>query len=168
MQWDLTGSSLGDSSKESGSSLGTRREIAGKKTGGLVARLSEVVGVCGSLDKPTGPNLISAKIRAKNSNMPIKFGYKWFSRRPGRVNRRKHRESWVWAVQPPSLGSLPIVNCPKNRYGRLTRQSCVVQPLAAALFSGYGPLNHRSPIVQSPLTSGLPTEIFRKVVTSTF
>ncbi|RWW42944.1 hypothetical protein BHE74_00051449, partial [Ensete ventricosum] len=44
---DLVGSSLGDSPKESGSSLGTRREIAGKKTGRLVARLSEVVGVCG-------------------------------------------------------------------------------------------------------------------------
>ncbi|RRT52159.1 hypothetical protein B296_00015972 [Ensete ventricosum] len=41
-------SSLGDSSKESGSSLGTRREIAGKKIEGLVARLPEVAGVCGS------------------------------------------------------------------------------------------------------------------------
>ncbi|RWV77431.1 hypothetical protein GW17_00061739 [Ensete ventricosum] len=48
MRWDLTGSSLGDSSKESGSSLGTRREIARTKTGGLAARLPEVVGICGS------------------------------------------------------------------------------------------------------------------------
>ncbi|RRT43430.1 hypothetical protein B296_00012499 [Ensete ventricosum] len=50
MRWDLTGSSLGDSPKESGSSLGTRREIAGKKTGGLAARLPEVAGVCGRFD----------------------------------------------------------------------------------------------------------------------
>ncbi|RZR78624.1 hypothetical protein BHM03_00004054 [Ensete ventricosum] len=41
MQWDLAGSSLGDSSKESGSSLGTRKEIAKKKTGGVTARLPE-------------------------------------------------------------------------------------------------------------------------------
>ncbi|RWV83353.1 hypothetical protein GW17_00055045 [Ensete ventricosum] len=39
MRWDLVGSSLG-----------TRREIAGKKTGGLAARLPEVVGVCGRFD----------------------------------------------------------------------------------------------------------------------
>ncbi|RZS04222.1 hypothetical protein BHM03_00034518 [Ensete ventricosum] len=44
MRWDLTGSSLGDSPKESGSSLGTRREIAEKKTRGLVARLPEYAG----------------------------------------------------------------------------------------------------------------------------
>ncbi|RWW63883.1 hypothetical protein BHE74_00028914 [Ensete ventricosum] len=37
-----------DSPKESGSSLGMRREIAGKKIGGLVVRLPEVIGVCGS------------------------------------------------------------------------------------------------------------------------
>ncbi|RWV98979.1 hypothetical protein GW17_00038144 [Ensete ventricosum] len=49
MQWDLTGSSLGDSPKESGSSLGTRREIAGKKIRGLAARLLEVARVCGNL-----------------------------------------------------------------------------------------------------------------------
>ncbi|RRT67451.1 hypothetical protein B296_00010238 [Ensete ventricosum] len=48
MRWDLIGSSLGDSSKESGSLLGTRREIARKKTGGLTARLPEVAGVCGT------------------------------------------------------------------------------------------------------------------------
>ncbi|RWW56589.1 hypothetical protein BHE74_00036687 [Ensete ventricosum] len=48
MRWDLVGSLLGDSSKESGSSLGTRKEITGKKTGGLTVRLSEVAGVCGS------------------------------------------------------------------------------------------------------------------------
>ncbi|RWV77100.1 hypothetical protein GW17_00062121 [Ensete ventricosum] len=46
MRWDLAGSSLGDSPNESGSSLGTQREIAEKKTEGLVARLPEVVGVC--------------------------------------------------------------------------------------------------------------------------
>ncbi|RWV89790.1 hypothetical protein GW17_00048049 [Ensete ventricosum] len=50
MQWDLTGSSLGDSPKESRSSLGTRREIVGKKIEGLTARLPEVTGVCGRLD----------------------------------------------------------------------------------------------------------------------
>ncbi|RRT47159.1 hypothetical protein B296_00022773 [Ensete ventricosum] len=47
MRWDLVGSSLEDSLKELGSTLGTRREIARKKTGGLAARLPEVVGVCG-------------------------------------------------------------------------------------------------------------------------
>ncbi|RWW20723.1 hypothetical protein GW17_00015147 [Ensete ventricosum] len=45
MRWDLAGSSLGDSLKESGSLLETRREIAGKKTGELIARLSEVVRI---------------------------------------------------------------------------------------------------------------------------
>ncbi|RRT66282.1 hypothetical protein B296_00019770 [Ensete ventricosum] len=47
MWWDLVGSSLGDSLKESGSSLGTRKEIAGKKTGGLAAKLPKVARVCG-------------------------------------------------------------------------------------------------------------------------
>ncbi|RWV91803.1 hypothetical protein GW17_00045877 [Ensete ventricosum] len=42
--------SLGDSPKESGSSLGTQREIAEKKTGGLAARSLEVVGLCGMSD----------------------------------------------------------------------------------------------------------------------
>ncbi|RWV79728.1 hypothetical protein GW17_00059087 [Ensete ventricosum] len=37
----------GDSPKESESSLGSQREIAGKKTGGLAVRLLEVAGVCG-------------------------------------------------------------------------------------------------------------------------
>ncbi|RWV98618.1 hypothetical protein GW17_00038527 [Ensete ventricosum] len=50
MRWDLVRSSLGDSPKESGSSLGTRREIARKKTEGLTARLLEVAGVCGRFD----------------------------------------------------------------------------------------------------------------------
>ncbi|RRT70619.1 hypothetical protein B296_00026664 [Ensete ventricosum] len=50
MLWDLAGRSLGDSLKESGSLLGTRRKIAGKKTGGLAARLPEVAGVCGRFD----------------------------------------------------------------------------------------------------------------------
>ncbi|RZR89952.1 hypothetical protein BHM03_00017755 [Ensete ventricosum] len=47
MRWDLAGSSLGDSSKESGSLLRTRREIAGKKIGGLDVRLTEVAGIYG-------------------------------------------------------------------------------------------------------------------------
>ncbi|RWV77303.1 hypothetical protein GW17_00061885, partial [Ensete ventricosum] len=46
MRWDLAGSSLGDSLKESGSSLGTRKEIAGKKTRGLATRLPQVAGIC--------------------------------------------------------------------------------------------------------------------------
>ncbi|RRT81761.1 hypothetical protein B296_00016823 [Ensete ventricosum] len=50
MRWDLVGSLLGDSPKESESSLGTRREIVGKKTEGLATRLSEVVGVYGRFD----------------------------------------------------------------------------------------------------------------------
>ncbi|RZS21004.1 hypothetical protein BHM03_00053583, partial [Ensete ventricosum] len=53
MQWDLAGSSLRDLSKESGSLLGTRREIVGKKTGGLIVILPEVARVCGS--KPPIP-----------------------------------------------------------------------------------------------------------------
>ncbi|RRT38976.1 hypothetical protein B296_00053864 [Ensete ventricosum] len=48
MRCDLTGSSQGDSPKELGSSLGTRREIARKKTEGLIARLPEVIRVCGT------------------------------------------------------------------------------------------------------------------------
>ncbi|RWV99839.1 hypothetical protein GW17_00037234 [Ensete ventricosum] len=50
MRWDLTRSLLEDSPKESGSSLGTRREITRKKTGRLAVRLSEVAGVCGRFD----------------------------------------------------------------------------------------------------------------------
>ncbi|RWV98292.1 hypothetical protein GW17_00038875 [Ensete ventricosum] len=46
----LVGSSLGDSPKESGSSQGTRREIAGKKTRGHATILPEVAGVCGRFD----------------------------------------------------------------------------------------------------------------------
>ncbi|RRT31631.1 hypothetical protein B296_00057432 [Ensete ventricosum] len=49
MRCDLVGSSLGDSLKESGSLLGTRREIARKKTRGL-AVMPEVAGVCGRFD----------------------------------------------------------------------------------------------------------------------
>ncbi|RRT33111.1 hypothetical protein B296_00029197, partial [Ensete ventricosum] len=48
MQCDRVESSLGDSSKESGSSLGTQREIVRKKTGGLTTRVSEVAGLCES------------------------------------------------------------------------------------------------------------------------
>ncbi|RWV83485.1 hypothetical protein BHE74_00044321 [Ensete ventricosum] len=36
-----------DSPKGPGSSLGTRREIAGKKTGGLAARMPETTELCG-------------------------------------------------------------------------------------------------------------------------
>ncbi|RWW42655.1 hypothetical protein BHE74_00051772 [Ensete ventricosum] len=48
MRCDIVGSSLRDSPKESGSSLGTQREIAGKKTEGLAVRLPEVARVCGT------------------------------------------------------------------------------------------------------------------------
>ncbi|RWV88182.1 hypothetical protein BHE74_00051812 [Ensete ventricosum] len=51
MWWDLTGSSLGDSSKESGSSLGTQREITEKKTRGLAVRLPEVARICGMISQ---------------------------------------------------------------------------------------------------------------------
>ncbi|RWW10346.1 hypothetical protein GW17_00026112 [Ensete ventricosum] len=37
---------LGDSSKGSGSSLGTQREIVEKKIGGLAARMSDAAGLC--------------------------------------------------------------------------------------------------------------------------
>ncbi|RWW35816.1 hypothetical protein BHE74_00059209 [Ensete ventricosum] len=50
MQWDLAESSLGDSPKESGSTLGTLSEITGKKIVRLAARLPKVVGVCGRFD----------------------------------------------------------------------------------------------------------------------
>ncbi|RZS11229.1 hypothetical protein BHM03_00042534 [Ensete ventricosum] len=50
MQWDLVGSLLGDLSKESGSSLKTQREVAGKKTEGLATRLLDIAGVCGRFD----------------------------------------------------------------------------------------------------------------------
>ncbi|RWV81271.1 hypothetical protein GW17_00057325 [Ensete ventricosum] len=56
-KWDLAGSSLGDSLKGSGSSLGTRREIAGKKTRGLTARMSEATGLYGK--NPAGKSLVS-------------------------------------------------------------------------------------------------------------
>ncbi|RRT34943.1 hypothetical protein B296_00054851 [Ensete ventricosum] len=45
MRWDLAGSSLGDSQKELRRSLRTRREIAGKKTGGHTTSMSEVTGL---------------------------------------------------------------------------------------------------------------------------
>ncbi|RWW51492.1 hypothetical protein BHE74_00042157 [Ensete ventricosum] len=48
MRWDLVESSLGDSPKGSGSSLGTRREIVGKKTRGLATRMPEAAGLCES------------------------------------------------------------------------------------------------------------------------
>ncbi|RRT31574.1 hypothetical protein BHE74_00037277 [Ensete ventricosum] len=48
MRWYLVGSSLGDLPKRSGSSLGTRREITGKKTRGLDARMLEATGLCGT------------------------------------------------------------------------------------------------------------------------
>ncbi|RRT52097.1 hypothetical protein B296_00029371 [Ensete ventricosum] len=61
MRWDLAGSSLGDSPKESGSSLGTRREIDGKKTGGLTVKLPEVAGVCESENLGDGQLLTVGK-----------------------------------------------------------------------------------------------------------
>ncbi|RWW37458.1 hypothetical protein BHE74_00057410, partial [Ensete ventricosum] len=51
MRWDLVGSSLGDSPNESGSLLGTRRDITGKKTKGLTTTLPEVGGVCGKSER---------------------------------------------------------------------------------------------------------------------
>ncbi|RRT58713.1 hypothetical protein B296_00011255 [Ensete ventricosum] len=68
MQWDLAGSSLGDSLKGSGSSLGTRREIAGKKTGGLVARMSEATGLYGTNKSPRSVG---------EPPVPGFFGYDW-------------------------------------------------------------------------------------------
>ncbi|RRT41641.1 hypothetical protein B296_00034767 [Ensete ventricosum] len=67
MRLDLVGSSLGDLLNESGSSVGMRREIAGKKTGGLAARLPKVAGVCGSssfVDK--GHRLVDAAVAGCN------------------------------------------------------------------------------------------------------
>ncbi|RRT65350.1 hypothetical protein B296_00025057 [Ensete ventricosum] len=71
MQWDLVGSLLGDSPKESGSSLGTRREIAGKKTGGLATRLPEVAGVCGRFD--LHPNKIGSGCRCASRRRTWKW-----------------------------------------------------------------------------------------------
>ncbi|RRT32193.1 hypothetical protein B296_00057917 [Ensete ventricosum] len=56
MRWDLVESSLGDSPKESGSSLRTRREITRKKTVGLTTRLPEVIGICGMIGLPVPHN----------------------------------------------------------------------------------------------------------------
>ncbi|RWV77941.1 hypothetical protein GW17_00061164 [Ensete ventricosum] len=49
MRWDLVESSLRDSPKGSRSLLGTRREIARKKTAGLVTIMLKAVGLCGRL-----------------------------------------------------------------------------------------------------------------------
>ncbi|RWW45800.1 hypothetical protein BHE74_00048330 [Ensete ventricosum] len=57
MQWDLAGSPLGDSLKGSGSLLGTRREIVGKKTRGLTVRMSEATGLYGK--NPAGKSPVS-------------------------------------------------------------------------------------------------------------
>ncbi|RRT34328.1 hypothetical protein B296_00044510 [Ensete ventricosum] len=68
MRWDLIGSSLGDSPKELGNSLGTRREIAGKKIRGLATRLPEVIGVCGTqveLNQLT-KELVNVKVKSKS------------------------------------------------------------------------------------------------------
>ncbi|RZS24575.1 hypothetical protein BHM03_00057654 [Ensete ventricosum] len=73
MLWDLAGSSLGDSPKELGSSLGTPREIAGKKTGGLATRLSEVTGVCRRLD--LHPKKISSGCRCASRRRTRKWTY---------------------------------------------------------------------------------------------
>ncbi|RWW06371.1 hypothetical protein GW17_00030308 [Ensete ventricosum] len=74
IRWDLARSSLGDSPKESGSSLGMRREIARKKTRGLAVRLSEVAGICGS--KPTadlggGQLLTVGKLPRSTGKLPV-------------------------------------------------------------------------------------------------
>ncbi|RWW43432.1 hypothetical protein BHE74_00050908 [Ensete ventricosum] len=85
MRWDLARSSLGDSSKESRSLLGTRKEIAGTKTGGLAARLPEVARVYGTqveLNQLT-KELVNVKVKSKFE--------KWrepLLRKFRRVNRR--------------------------------------------------------------------------------
>ncbi|RWW02709.1 hypothetical protein GW17_00034187 [Ensete ventricosum] len=48
MRWDLVGSSLRDSPKGSGSSLGTRREIAGKKIEGLTQKCRRLLDYAGN------------------------------------------------------------------------------------------------------------------------
>ncbi|RWV87279.1 hypothetical protein GW17_00050745, partial [Ensete ventricosum] len=70
MRWDLVGSSLGDSSKESGSSLGTQREITGKKTGGLAARLLEVAGVYGKSSLGTRREIAGKKTGGLTARLP--------------------------------------------------------------------------------------------------
>ncbi|RWW01094.1 hypothetical protein GW17_00035890 [Ensete ventricosum] len=76
MQWDLVGSLLGDSPKETGSSLGTRREITGKKTRGLATRLPEVARVCGIVGPPvpynpgSGQQLSTSKLPRWQVNHP--------------------------------------------------------------------------------------------------
>ncbi|RRT35378.1 hypothetical protein B296_00035923 [Ensete ventricosum] len=70
MRWDLAGSSLGDSLKELGSSLGTRREIAGKKTGGLTVRLSEVAGVYRTMVGPPVPQNPGDDQRVSTGKLP--------------------------------------------------------------------------------------------------
>ncbi|RWW01850.1 hypothetical protein GW17_00035100 [Ensete ventricosum] len=64
-RWDLVGSSLRDSPKESGSSLGMRREIAGKKTGGLVARLPEAAEVYRNYNQRIGQSQVQALDRSE-------------------------------------------------------------------------------------------------------
>ncbi|RZS21029.1 hypothetical protein BHM03_00053617 [Ensete ventricosum] len=71
MRWDLAGSSLGESPKESGSSLGTRREITRKKTEGLAVRLLEVAGLCGRF------NLHPKKISSESRSASRKRTQKW-------------------------------------------------------------------------------------------
>ncbi|RRT47522.1 hypothetical protein B296_00053689, partial [Ensete ventricosum] len=69
--------------KLAGNTLGDRRN----KIGRLVARMLEAAGLAG----------VEFNWLTK---LQIEFTY-W----PGRVNRQKCPDSWVWAVQPPSLGS---------------------------------------------------------------
>ncbi|RRT62478.1 hypothetical protein B296_00009350 [Ensete ventricosum] len=72
MRWDLAGSSLGDSPKESGSSLGMRREITRKKTGGLAIRLPEVTGVCGRFDlHPKKIGRMSVCLKKEDSEVDV-------------------------------------------------------------------------------------------------
>ncbi|RWV90071.1 hypothetical protein BHE74_00049600 [Ensete ventricosum] len=71
MRWDLAGSSLGDSPKESGNSPGTRREITGKKTEGLATRLSEVTEICRRFD--LHPKKISSGCRCASRKRTRKW-----------------------------------------------------------------------------------------------
>ncbi|RZS19319.1 hypothetical protein BHM03_00051698 [Ensete ventricosum] len=79
MRWDLVESSLRDSPKGLRSLLGTRREIARKKTAGLVTIMLKAVGLCGRFD--LHPKKIAPKrngtSKAKHSTaqrIPIEYG----------------------------------------------------------------------------------------------
>ncbi|RWW20063.1 hypothetical protein GW17_00015844 [Ensete ventricosum] len=99
MWWDLVESSLGDSPKEPGSSLGTRREIVGKKTGGLAARLPEVAGICGS-ESPVPQNLGGGQLLTA-CKPPGTTGFDLHPKKIGsecRCASRRRTRKWTYAV----------------------------------------------------------------------